>query len=203
MTVFCATSNPGKLREFLLAARCFAAGQIHIQVLHGLASLPPCAESGSTFQENAAQKALHYSSFASGLVFVDDSGLIVPALEGQPGIRSARFAGEGASDADNNWLLLEKLATVQDRRAVFVCVIALAEQGRLLATFQGEVGGIILDQPRGLGGFGYDPLFFYPPLAATFAELSPEQKLHVSHRGVALRKMMDFLLANASRPGLE
>lgn len=200
MTVFCATSNPGKLREFLLAARRFAADQIRFQVLPGLASLPPCAESGSSFEENAAQKALHYSSLASGLVLADDSGLVVPALDGEPGVRSARFAGEGATDADNNRLLLEKLAAAPDRRAIFVCVIALAEQGRLRATFRGEVAGLILHQPRGAGGFGYDPLFYYPPLSATFAELSPEQKLQVSHRGVALRKMIDFLLAQASHP---
>ncbi|HXG34022.1 MAG TPA: non-canonical purine NTP pyrophosphatase [Bryobacteraceae bacterium] len=198
MTVFCATSNPGKLREFLLAARCFAADQVRFQVLPGLDSVPPCAESGSSFEENATQKALHYSSFGPGIVFADDSGLVVPALDGEPGVRSARFAGEDATDADNNRLLLEKLAAASDRRAIFVCVLALAEQGRLRATFRGEVAGVILDRPRGAGGFGYDPLFYYPPLSATFAELSPEQKLQVSHRGVALRKMIGFLLAQAS-----
>lgn len=199
MTVFCATSNLGKLQEFLLAARCFAADPVHFQVLPGLAALPSCAESGSSFEENATQKALHYSSFGQGLVLADDSGLVVPALDGQPGVRSARFAGEGATDADNNRLLLEKLAAVSDRRAIFVCVLALAEQGRLRAIFRGEVAGVVLDRPLGVGGFGYDPLFYYPPLSATFAELSPEQKLQVSHRGIALRKMIDFLLAQVSQ----
>jgi XTP/dITP diphosphohydrolase len=189
LKLYCATSNPGKLREFALAAG--AAFE-----LVPVSGVPPCEETGSTFEENAIQKAVYYSHHAPGLLFAEDSGLEVDALGGAPGVRSARFASEGASDADNNRLLMEKLRGVVDRSARYVCSIALAQAGRPLGTFRGEVNGRIVDEPRGTNGFGYDPYFFYEPFGLTFAEATPEQKLRVSHRGMALRKVLEYLAAN-------
>jgi XTP/dITP diphosphohydrolase len=190
VTLYCATTNPGKLREFRLAARRLGRS-VEIEPLPALSSIDPEEETGDTFEENAIRKALYYSAHAPGPLFADDSGLEVDALGGQPGVRSARFAGPGATDAANNLLLLEKLRGLEPRTARFVCVIALAEKGRLAATFRGVVEGEILDQPRGQNGFGYDPLFFYPPFGCTFAEVSGERKLMVSHRGQALRQLLE------------
>ena len=192
MKVFCATTNAGKLREFRGAASRFGAVDLEIELLPDLAQLPPCEETGSSFEENAIQKAVHYSRHASGLVFADDSGLEVAALDGAPGVRSARFAGADSTDEANNRLLLARLAGVEDRRARFVCVIALASQERVVATFRGTVEGIILDAPRGGGGFGYDPLFFYEPFGCTFGEATAGQKLEISHRGRALRALLEY-----------
>lgn len=193
MILRCATGNPGKLAEFRLAAQALGHGWAGIQPLENLSVLPPCEEDGATFEENAAKKALYYSSYCDDFLFADDSGLAVDALGGAPGVRSARFSPEGTDEA-NNRLLLERLAGVEDRRARFVCVIALARRGRLEATFRGAVEGVILDAPRGAGGFGYDPLFLYPPLGLTFAELDAHTKMQVSHRGGALRKLFDYCL---------
>lgn len=192
MTLRCATGNAGKLGEFRLAASALGFPQIDIGPLGGLRELPPCEEDGATFEENAVKKALHYSRFCEEYLFADDSGLEVDELDGQPGVRSARYSAEGTDEA-NNRLLLERLAGAEDRRARFVCVIALARQGRLEATFRGEAGGRILEAPRGREGFGYDPLFLYPPLGRTFAELDAETKLRVSHRGEALRRLFRYL----------
>jgi XTP/dITP diphosphohydrolase len=186
--LYCATSNPGKLQEFQLAA----GDDWELAPLEGI---PPCEETGETFEQNAIQKAVYYSRHAKGLLFAEDSGLEVDALKEAPGVRSARFAGESASDADNNRLLIEKLRGVRDRSARYVCVIALAEAGNILRTFRGEVVGKIVDHPRGVNGFGYDPYFYYEPLELTFAEASPEQKLRVSHRGRAVAQMTDWLSA--------
>ncbi len=203
MIVTSATSNAGKLAEFRLAAERFGAGW-RVEPLAGLDRLPACEETGASFEENAIRKALYYGPHAPGLLFVDDSGLVVDALAGQPGVLSARWAGPGATDEANNRLLVEKLRGVEDRRARFVCVVALADRGRLVATFRRAVRGSILDQPRGSGGFGYDPLFFHPPYGATLAEVSAARKLEVSHRGLALKAMFGFLhsgfLQNASTP---
>jgi XTP/dITP diphosphohydrolase len=155
--------------------------------------IPASPEDGVTFEENAAQKAIYYSCFAEGLLFADDSGLEVDALSGAPGVYSARYAGEHAGDAANNALLLERLEHHSDRAARFVCVIALAESGKLIRTFRGTVEGEILRAPRGAGGFGYDPLFFYPPFGQTLAEVPDEHKFAVSHRGYALREMLAWL----------
>jgi XTP/dITP diphosphohydrolase len=190
VTLYCATGNPGKLREFRLAAESL---EIRIESLPGFSSLPECAENGLSFEANAIAKALHYGSHAPGLLFADDSGLEVRALGGAPGVRSARFAGEGATDEQNNRLLLERLCELRDRRAQFVCVIALVHSARLLGTFRGVVKGEILDAPRGAHGFGYDPLFYYPPFGCTFGEAPPAEKLKVSHRGQALREMWGYL----------
>jgi XTP/dITP diphosphohydrolase len=186
--LFCATTNPGKLREFRIAASQ-AGPQFVIESLPGLAGLPPCEESGSSFRENAIQKALHYGKQAPGYLFVDDSGLAVEALDGAPGVYSARFAGRDATDEANNAMLLQQMQGVTDRRARFVCVVALACYGELVDTFEGIVDGELLDAPRGSGGFGYDPLFYYPAFGCTLAEVNPERKIEVSHRGNALRAM--------------
>jgi XTP/dITP diphosphohydrolase len=186
--LYCATTNQGKLREFRLAAQ----GQVEIEPLEGLESLPACVEDGATFEENALKKALHYSVWAPGPLFADDSGLEVDALGGAPGVISARFSGPRATDRSNNALLLEKLRGIANRAARFVCVIAVARQGRLTGAFRGEVEGRIMDQPRGAQGFGYDPLFFYEPYACTFGEVEGDRKFQVSHRGRALRAMLDY-----------
>jgi XTP/dITP diphosphohydrolase len=188
--LWCATGNPGKLREFQAAA---AAAEIELEGLADFRRIPECIESGETFAENAILKARHYAPYAPGPVFADDSGLAVDALGGAPGVYSARFAGRGATDEANNRLLLDRLRGVENRRARFVCVIALVEDGELQGTFEGAVEGEMLDAPRGLGGFGYDPLFFFRPFGCTFGEASEEQKLALSHRGQAFRKMLTAL----------
>ncbi len=192
--VLIATSNPGKLRDFSGAA---AAHGITIASLPDFDSLPCVSEDGASFEENARKKAEHYSRLAPGeIVLADDSGLEVDALCGMPGVLSARYAAasaEGnADDRANNARLLRELSHATDRTARFVCVIAAAQDGRTLATFRGEVRGRILDAPRGSGGFGYDPLFFFPALGKTFAELTPEEKAGVSHRGAAFRKFLEW-----------
>jgi XTP/dITP diphosphohydrolase len=189
VTLYCATTNPGKLREFRLAAERLGR-KIEIATLPNLSSIDPVEETGETFEENAIRKAVYYSAHAPGPLFADDSGLEVDALGGEPGVRSARFAGPGATNEANNLLLLEKLRGVERRTARFVCLIALAEKGSLLATFRGVVEGEILHQARGNNGFGYDPLFFYPPFGCSFGELGGERKLLVSHRGQALRQLL-------------
>ncbi len=194
MTLYCATTNPGKLREFRLAAERLGRGQFEIVPLPGLGAIEPPQETGRTFEENAVQKALYYSAHAPGPLFADDSGLEVDALGGAPGVLSARFAGPEATDEANNRLVLAQLGNRQDRAGRFVCQIALAEKGRLIRTFRGAVEGVILDAPRGSNGFGYDPLFYYPPFGCSFGEVSGERKLTVSHRGAALGAMMEWLL---------
>lgn len=184
MIVHCGTSNPGKLREFQLAA-----GDIEVRGIDA----PAPEEHGATFEEIAREKALYYASTVDGWVFTDDSGLEVDALGGAPGVMSARFAGSQATDAANNALLLERLRGVENRSARFVCVIALARGSRVVRTFRGVVEGRIVDAPRGANGFGYDPLFFYDPFGCTFGEVSDAQKMTVSHRGLALREMFDYL----------
>lgn len=192
MRIYLASSNQGKLREFREAA---LARGVTVEALPRIGDLPPCVEDGDSFESNARRKALHYAAWTEGLVFADDSGICVDALGGRPGIHSARFAGAGASDEKNNWKLLEELRGVPAARrtAHYLCAIALAKDIRVLAVTEGRADGIILESPRGSGGFGYDPLFFFPPLNRTFAELTPEEKFPVSHRGEAFRKLLDFL----------
>ena len=192
MRLYCATSNPGKLREFQLAL----ADSFVVEPLPGLNSISPCEETGVTFEENAIQKALYYSKHSDGFVFVDDSGLEVDALGGEPGVYSARYAGPDATDETNNSLLLDRMRGVSDRSARFVCVVALAEAGRLIRTFRGEVEGKLTKEPHGTNGFGYDPLFYYPPFACTFGEAPLQRKMEVSHRARALDSMRDYLLVS-------
>lgn len=187
-----ASSNPGKLREYQVLA---AGRPLELALLPGLDRLPRFEENAPTFAENAAGKALHYSRFVEPPVIADDSGLVVPVLGGAPGVQSARYAGAGASDADRVRKLLEEMRgrSGGERRARFVCVLALAERGRLRAVFSDSADGELLAAPRGSQGFGYDPIFFYPPLGRTFAELPPEEKNVHSHRGKAFRKLLAFL----------
>ena len=186
MIVYCATSNPGKLREFQLAAPDF-----DLRPLPG--KVPPPEEHGATFEDNAILKAEYYGRFAGGYLFADDSGLEVDALGGAPGVQSARYAGPEATDEQNNALLLERLKGVADRTARFVCVIALVNRGALVKTFRGSVEGRILDQARGSGGFGYDPLFYHEPFGCTFGEAPIGEKMKVSHRAQALAQMFTYL----------
>ncbi len=190
-----ASTNPGKLREYqALAAGSSGAPIVELALLPGVESFPKFDESAPTFAENAAGKALHYSRFAELPVMADDSGLVVPALDGAPGVQSARYAGAGASDADRVAKLLGELRArgVRDRAARFVCIIAVAQRGRALAVVSDFVAGELLEAPRGAQGFGYDPIFFYAPFGRSFAELSREEKNQVSHRGKAARKILDF-----------
>ena len=189
MRLYCATTNPGKLREF---RRAFA-GSVELETLPGLTSIRVCEETGTTFEENAIQKALYYSKHCDGYLFAEDSGLEVDALDGQPGVYSARFAGPGATDEANNQLLLERMRGISDRTARFVCVAALAKSGQLVRTFRGEVEGRLAEEPSGSNGFGYDPLFFYPPFGCTLGEAPLDRKMEVSHRSKALRAMLDHL----------
>jgi len=194
--LFAATGNAGKLREFRMAAEGY--GGIEIERLPNFDQIKACAETGLTFEENAVLKARHYAEYAPGLLFADDSGLEVDALGGAPGVFSARFAGYRATDAANNRLLLETMAHVQPRTARFVCVIALVEGDQVRGIFRGSVEGELTEESRGSGGFGYDPLFYYPPFGCTFGEATAERKLSVSHRGQALRAMFDALKAAAA-----
>lgn len=187
--LLCATGNPGKAREFALAA----GERVAIEPLPDFRAIPPCVENGATFAANAVIKARYYGARARGLLFADDSGLEVDALGGAPGVFSARFSGPGATDESNNRLLLEKLRGVEDRRARFVCAIALVDGGRLVDVYTGSVEGVILDAPRGSAGFGYDPLFYYPSYRCTFGEVEGQRKFAVSHRGQALRAMLRAL----------
>jgi XTP/dITP diphosphohydrolase len=197
LKLYCATTNRGKLREFQRALQ----DSFPVESLPELASIAPCEETGATFEDNSIEKALYYSRHCDGHLFVDDSGLEVHALGGAPGVYSARFAGLDATDTANNELLLERMRGVTDRTAKFVCVVALAESGRLVRTFRGEVEGRLLEAPRGAGGFGYDPLFFYPPFDCTFGEAPLERKMEVSHRAQALRSMRTYLdVLTAPRP---
>ncbi|HUI43926.1 MAG TPA: non-canonical purine NTP pyrophosphatase [Terriglobia bacterium] len=205
LTLWLASTNPGKLREFGGAAQ---ARGVSVRPLAGLDRLPPCIEDGSTFEENAKKKAVYYSELTDGLVFADDSGLSVDALGGGPGVFSARFAGPQATDDENNLRLIAELRRAlgtggwDGARAHYVCVVALARRGQLLAVTEGQAEGVIHERPRGSGGFGYDPYFFYPPLGRTFAELSPEAKFAVSHRGEAFRKLLDAIdLSRDKLPG--
>lgn len=192
--LYLASANSGKLREFRRAAARYG---IAVECIPSFRKLPPCIEDGASFLENARKKALHYSAFTRGLVFADDSGICVDAIGGAPGIYSARFAGPGATDSVNNAELIRELAGIPGprRTAHYICVIALAQRRHVLASFKGRAEGMILSAPRGSGGFGYDPYFFSPPLGKTFAELTPEEKFGVSHRGEAFRRLLDFLTA--------
>jgi XTP/dITP diphosphohydrolase len=190
LRVWCATGNPGKLREFRLAGELLG---IEVEPLPDLKSIPAPEETGATFEENARLKAAYYSRFAPGLLFADDSGLEVDALHGEPGVYSARYAGEHATDDENNALLLKRLGDNPHRSARFVCVIALACGGEATRIFRGTVEGEILYESRGPGGFGYDPLFCYPPFGCSFGEVEGERKFSVSHRGNALRLLLEHL----------
>jgi XTP/dITP diphosphohydrolase len=183
-TVLVSTRNAHKLVEI----RQILGPAFELLDLSCVPALGEVEETGDTFEENAALKALAASTHFGGWVLADDSGLEVDALGGAPGVRSARFSGEGATDASNRALLLEKLAAVPagQRSARFRCVIALAKGGEVLAHFSGSVEGAIIGSEKGVGGFGYDPLFVPEGFGETFAELGAETKNRLSHRGRAL-----------------
>ena len=183
-TVLVSTRNAHKLVEI----RQILGPSFELLDLSSIPALGEVEETGTTFEENAALKALAASAHFGGWVLADDSGLEVDALGGAPGVYSARFSGEGATDVTNRALLLEKLATVpaDQRSARFRCVIALARGGEVLAHFSGAVEGAIIQSEKGEGGFGYDPLFVPEGFGETFAELGAETKNRLSHRGRAL-----------------
>jgi XTP/dITP diphosphohydrolase len=199
--VLVATSNQGKVRDLAGAA---AVHEIEIATLPNFTSLPSVIEDGLTFEANACKKAEHYSHYSEGeLVIADDSGLEVDALHGAPGVRSARYAADehnapehagNSDDEANNARLLRELHDVPNeyRTGRFVCVIAVARNGHTLATFHGKAEGVILHAPRGSNGFGYDPLFFFPEIEKTFAELTAEEKAKYSHRGAAFRQFLEW-----------
>jgi XTP/dITP diphosphohydrolase len=192
-TILLATRNQGKVKEF---QSFFAELGWHVEPVP--ADAPEVIEDGSTFAENARKKAETISQHYHMPALADDSGLEVDALEGRPGVYSARYAGEHATDADNNSKLINEMSglnTPDDRTARFISAIAFARPGqKTLITF-GTVEGLILPEPRGTGGFGYDPLFYLPDLQKTMAEIPLEQKNRLSHRAKALRTMIDILKA--------
>ncbi len=202
--ILIATSNPGKLRDFAGAA---ARHGIEIASIPNLSSLPPVVEDGLTFEANARKKAQEYSRAVPGeTVVADDSGLEVDALNGDPGVHSARYAAPdllgtephkadaNTDDGANNARLLRELKNTppEKRTGRFVCVLAAARDGKTLATFRGTAEGIILDASRGANGFGYDPLFYFPQIQKTFAELTAEEKSKYSHRGAAFREFLQW-----------
>ena len=200
--IYFASSNPGKLSEFRALAQTASASDAVapvVELLPQFNSLPVFEEEAPTFAENALGKALCYSQLTDGILFADDSGLVVPALGGAPGVHSARYAGPHASSEERIAKLLQEMAgkTGADRAAHFCCVIAVVEGQRPIAVISNLVQGEILEAPRGTGGFGYDPVFYIPVLGKTFAELSPEEKNQHSHRGKAFRRVLEFL--NTSR----
>ncbi len=194
--LFLASSNPGKLAEYrVLAAAASPSLPIELELMPRFDVLPAFEEDAPTFGENAAGKALHYSRHWDKLVFADDSGLVVSALGGAPGVHSARYAGPKATNAQRIERLLAELRGRRrpERAAYFVCAIALAERGRAMAVVTDRVDGEILEAPRGSGAFGYDPVFYFPALDKTFAEIPAEEKNQHSHRGKAFRRLLAAL----------
>jgi len=196
--VLVASSNPGKLADFAEAARVH---KIEVVPLPGIKQIRPPDETGATFEENARLKAEFYTRYSPQCILVaDDSGLVVDALDGEPGVRSARYAEDAGiitadPDEANNRLLLTRAEKISDdrRQCAFVCTIAAARDGHMLQAFTAEARGTLLRAPRGSNGFGYDPLFYFPKLRKSFAELSRAEKLAVSHRGAAFRLFLDWI----------
>jgi XTP/dITP diphosphohydrolase len=192
-----ATGNKGKMEEI---QQILAGFVDRLYCLADFPDLPAAIEDGLTFEENACKKAMT-AALATGIPSVaDDSGLVVDALEGRPGIYSARYAGIGASDAENNRKLLHDMAALepQQRKAFFYCAVALCFPDGTCKIFSGNLNGVLLDSPRGDGGFGYDPLFLLPDYGKTLAELGMEVKNGISHRGRALEKLRKYFSAGNS-----
>jgi len=192
MELVVATRNAGKLKEI---RRLLESRGIRVRGLEEFPGVPDVVEDGETFAENAIKKAEAVAQFTSMPCLADDSGLVVDALQGRPGVHSARFSGAEADDQSNNRKLLDEMATVPEiqRQAAFCCVMALCMPGQSPRLFQGRVNGAILERQQGDGGFGYDPLFWLPGYNCTMAELPLDIKNQVSHRGQALRQLVDFL----------
>ena len=215
MTIYAATTNQGKLGEF---SECAGEQGVEVLALPGMEAMPEPVEDAATFEGNAEKKAVAYSKLALAaghkglMVFADDSGLEVDALGGQPGVRSARFAddlgfevGAGTAtskDERNNRAVVSLLRdlpgaleadgglTLDNRGARFVCALVLAKDGEVVLRAEGEVSGVVLEEPRGTDGFGYDPLFLVPGIGKTLAEMTREEKWRVSHRGNAFRELL-------------
>jgi XTP/dITP diphosphohydrolase len=195
--LFIASSNEGKLAEFVTLANSATteAPPLELALLSNFSSFPVFDESAPTFAENAAGKAMHYSRLAECRILADDSGLVVPALGGAPGVKSARYAGANATSEKRNQKLLDAMRNLHgdERRAYFVCVLAVAEKDRPIAIISARVDGEIATTSSGAAGFGYDPIFYLPELHKTFAELTPEEKNKISHRGKAFRRLAQIL----------
>lgn len=186
-----ATTNQNKLREFREILKDL---QIEILSLTDFGPIPPVVEDGNTFEENAYKKALHTAKVLGLPAIADDSGLVVPALDGAPGVYSARYAGENATDEENCQKLLDELKGIEDRRAYFQCVLSLAVPSGPALTYEGRCDGVILSEKRGSNGFGYDPLFYFEEVGQTFAEMPMADKNRVSHRGKALAEVKEEIL---------
>ena len=199
MRLFLASSNPGKLAEYLELAR---GSGVTIELLPRFGEFPAFEESAPTFAENSAGKALHYSRYTDGAVLADDSGLVVPALDGAPGVHSARYAGPGATDEDRVQKLLREMRGKEgaERRARFVCVTAVAQAGRAIAVVSDLAHGVIAEEPRGAGGFGYDPVFLFEELGRTYAELTRDEKNAYSHRGKSFSKLLYMIAPDNVAP---
>ena len=183
-----ATRNKGKKKEI---KQLLKDQDISIKDLDDFGPIPKIEEDGASFDENAYKKASFVSRILGHPAMADDSGLVVEALNGEPGIYSARYAGGNATDKKNCEKLIRKLKGIKNRKAVFECVISIAVPTGAALTYEGRCEGIILDKPAGENGFGYDPFFYYPDLNKTFAEVSMEEKSRVSHRGRALQEVKD------------
>jgi XTP/dITP diphosphohydrolase len=172
-----------------------AVSALDIELLPDFEKIPEFDESAPTFAENSAGKALHYSRYSDEIVLADDSGLVVPALDGAPGVRSARYAGPNASAADRMARLLREMSgkTGHERSARFVCVISIARQGRAVAIVSDKAEGFIATEPRGTNGFGYDPVFLFPGGRRTYAEVTSHDKNAASHRGKAFQRLLGVL----------
>ncbi len=196
MEIVLASRNQKKIAEMQALLSAHIPG-VHILSLDDIGMVGDIVEDGDTFEANALIKARAAAAASGGRypTVADDSGLAVDALGGAPGVYSARYAGEGHNDADNNALLIRNLAAIppEARTARFVSTIALCLPDGREFTVRGETEGLILDTPRGAGGFGYDPYFYYPPFKKTFAELSPAEKNAISHRGKAVKKLASLL----------
>lgn len=198
LQMLAATTNKNKVREFQEILKDLK-DKINIITTDAIPNFPEIVEDGTTFAENAMKKAKEASAFADMVAMADDSGLVVEALDGAPGIHSARYAGEGASDADRIAKLLKAMDGVTDRSAKFVCAAAIAYRGEEVKTFIGEIKGKITLAPSGSNGFGYDPVFIPEGFEKTFAELTDEEKNAVSHRGRAMSAVADFLREEFSK----
>ena len=194
LQILAATSNKHKIEEFRGAFRVLEE-KMKIITLDDIPAFPPAEETGVSFEENSMLKAQTASAFADMPAFADDSGLEVAALDGAPGVYSARFAGDNASDADRIAKLLDMMKGKTNRRARFVCVMSLAYRGTPVKSFRGEVNGEIIFEPRGSHGFGYDPVFVPDGYTQTFGELGSEIKEKISHRANALEKIVSFIKA--------
>jgi len=183
-----ATRNRGKIEEISALLVRFP---VAIKTLDDFGPIPPIVEDGASFDDNAYKKASVTARILGFPVLADDSGLMVDALGGAPGIHSARYAGENATDADRCDRVLAEMRDETNREAAFMCVISIAVPTGPALTYEGRCAGLIAEAPKGANGFGYDPIFYYPPLGKTFAELSRDQKSRVSHRGKALKELQD------------